>query len=777
MSKHHTIERKANKQRHIGSLLLLCLFLLVIAVGSLLGLNETRKDLIEECKNRLLWDVQLTAKEVSEDIENKFAAMETMQEMLVKSYGIGPEVLEPLAALKLRYGMNYLAVIDTEYTYYDNEGDIIPETRTENVEFAMEGNYLVARSVDEVSGDGVAFFVPCMDGDEVVGVLVAKVHRETLRDKLSVKQQEGTELVVDASGTVVLMSNDFSDYLGGVSWEEFSTNGISWRGKKKFDETMQLMGCAAASAINKYGEEIYFAAACVEEYDGFYVVRVTSSDVVEREIRSSMVRIHFFMLVLAVFILGVTIFAIVAYLRNRRQVYNAAYVDQLTGIPSKAKHKMDAQELIDKQETRYAYVTFDIDNFKYINEMFGYEYGNRILIHIAKVLQHCVKGNELYARISSDNFAMLLEDAGTEKELTDRIDELFKQVIEYREPEEELNVCTMSFSCGVYRIEGKTDINVVRANANLARIESKKRVLDQIVYFDEKMKSRRVEEKELEYEAEEALVNKEFLVYFQPKYEAKTEKIIGAEALVRWNHPVRGMLSPGLFVPVFEANGFITEIDLYVLNQVCELIAAWLEAGIPPICISVNLSRIHLYERDLVSRLTEVVRRHKVPPEYIEFELTESAFYEETENLLRIMSEIKEAGFRLSMDDFGSGYSSLNLLRRLPVDVLKLDREFFEEREEEDKARGKRIVMHVISMAKDLEMEVLAEGVETSDQKEFLKDAKCDMIQGYYFARPMPMREFELLYTGERGLHRPVHQSAVQEEKEHPAQNRIEGEA
>ena len=777
MNKHHTIKKKANKQRHSGGLLLLCLFLLVIGVGMLFALNKTRKNLIEECENELLWDVQLMAREVSKDIENKFDAMETIQEMIVKSYGIGPEAMEPLETLRLRYGMDYLAVIDTEYIYYDNEGDIIPETRTVNVEKAMTGEHVIARSVDEISGDGVVFFVPCMDGEQVVGVLAAKASREDLLDKLSSKQQEAGELVVDASGQVVLMEDDFGAYLGGVSWEEFAGNGELWRAKKKFDESMQMMGCAVDSAVNKYGQEIYFAVASVEGYDGFFVVRLTNSEVVEREIRPSMVRIYFWMIVLAVFVFGVAIFAIIAYLRNRKAVYNAAYVDQLTGIPSKAKHKMDAQELIDKREIRYAYVTFDIDNFKYINEMFGYEYGNRILIHIAKVLRHCAKEKELYARISSDNFAMLMEDSGTEKELTARIDELFKQVIEYREPEEELSICALNFSCGVYRIDGKQDINAVRANANLARTESKKRVLDRIVYFDEKMKSRRVEEKELEYEAEEALINKEFLVYFQPKYDVDSEKIIGAEALVRWNHPVRGMLSPGLFVPVFEANGFITEVDIYVLNQVCELIAAWIKAGIPPICISVNLSRIHLYERDLVSRLTEVVQRHNVPPEYIEFELTESAFYEETENLLRIMSEIKEAGFRLSMDDFGSGYSSLNLLCRLPVDVLKLDREFFEEREEEDKARGKRIVMHVIAMAKDLEMEVLAEGVETSDQKEFLKDAKCDMIQGYYFARPMPMKEFELLYTGERGLHRPVHKSAVQEEKEHPAQNRIEGEA
>lgn len=763
--------KKAKK--HGKGFLIMCLFLLALSGVAFWGLNEMRKQLVKECENDLLWEVQLSAREVSKSIQSKFAVLETVQEMVSRSYEFGPEAAKSMDALKERYHMSYLGFVDRDYVYYDSTGKVVPNTPKESVASALEGNYVVTRVKDGVPSDGVAFLIPYKENEEVVGVICSRYAREKLLVEFSAKPQEGTELVVDASGSVVLMADDFGNYLDGMSWEDFLKNGEAWKQKQAYDEEMQLKGCAVTAATNKYGKEIYFASARVESYKDFYVVRLTSSDVVEREIKDSLFRIYGFMLFAGAFMVCVVAAALASYMRNRKEIYHAAYVDQLTGIPSKAKHKMDAQELIDKQETRYAYMTFDVDNFKYINEIFGYEYGNRVLIHIAKVIQHFAEEGELYARISSDNFAMLLKDTGTENELTERIRRLFEQVMEYREPEEELNVCTLNFSCGVYRIDGKMDINVVRANANLARSESKKSVLDEIVYYDESMKSRRVEEKELEYEAEEALENKEFLVYFQPKYDVDSEKIIGAEALVRWNHPVRGMLSPGLFVPVFEANGFITEVDLYVLDRVCELIEAWLEAGIPPVCISVNLSRIHLYERDLVSRLVKVVEKHNVPPEYIEFELTESAFYDETESLLRIMSEIKKAGFRLSMDDFGSGYSSLNLLRRLPVDVLKLDKVFLEDC---DETRGKRIVMHVISMAKDLKMEVLAEGVETSDQKEFLQSAKCDMIQGYYYARPMPMKEFELLYKGENYLHGTVHEPVVKNTKQNPTEDGTEGE-
>ncbi|MBR2407465.1 MAG: EAL domain-containing protein [Lachnospiraceae bacterium] len=778
MGKHSKSANKGIQKRRTKGFLFLCVLLLVLCGMAFFGLNELRKEMIVECENNLLWEVQLSAKEISESIETKFTALETIQEMVSLSYGFGPEAVTVLETSKNRYNMGALGIIDRDYTYYDNEGDVVPNTRTKNIDLAMEGNYVVARSQDDVLGDGVVFFLPYLEKDEVVGILYAKYEREKLLAELSVKPQDGTEIVVDSAGRMVLMGDDLGNYLEEISWEDFLQAGEEWKGKSAFDEDMKVKGCAVAAATNRFGKEIYFAAAQVDSHKDFFVVRLTSSEVVEKEIRDEMVRTYLLMALMAVFMVCIVLYAVISYLKNRKEVYNAAYVDALTGIPSKTKHKMDAQELIYRKETRYAYVTFDVDNFKYINEMFDYEYGNQILIHIGKVLRHFTKKDELYARISADNFAMLWEDTGTKNELTARIRELFQQIIQYREPEETLTVCELKFSCGVYRVDDITDINMIRANANLARTECKKRVLEDVVYYDEEMKQRRVEEKELEYEAKEALKNHEFLVYFQPKYDVENEKIIGAEALVRWNHPVRGVLSPNSFIPVFEFNGFVVELDLFVLDQVCGLIENWLKEGLCPICISVNLSRVHLHEQNLTERLLEVVHKHNVSPEYIEFELTESAFYEETESLLRVMAEIKQAGFRLSMDDFGSGYSSLNLLRRLPVDVLKLDKVFLEDCDgDADETRGKRIVMHVISMAKDLKMEVLAEGVETKGQKEFLQNARCDMIQGYYYARPMPLKEFEVLYKGQSCLQNTVHHPVVEPKEQNSADEGIESEA
>ncbi|MCH5272709.1 MAG: EAL domain-containing protein [Lachnospiraceae bacterium] len=726
-----------------------CHALLAISAVVLIYLYGMRKNLIEDCKQELLEGVSRSAREVSNRIENKFITLETIQDLVSRSYEIGQESAEPLESARERYAMSSLGVVDKNYIYYDSSGESVPDISHEQIDRVFSGAKTVICSTDGYAPDGLVFAVPYRKDGEIIGAICSKYPAGDLIAGLESKVLDVAELIVDSAGNLVFSSNDFGEYIGNeLTWEEVSRNGVKLTQKKQFDDEMLKNQSAVSSAKNRLGERIYFAAARVMSYNDFYVIHFTNSKIVEEKIQNTMLWAYLMLALMTMCMIFLIVGAAVTYSKNRKKIYREAYENPLTKIPAKTKHKLDAQELIDKQENKYAYVTFDIDNFKYINEVFGYEYGNRVLIHIANVIKEFASEKELYAHISGDNFALLLIDEGTEEELSQRIQKLFTTITESQGEDSDLNLCKLKISCGVYRIEGATDINHVRANANIARTECKKQVLHDIVYYDEALKARRVEERELEYDAEDALKNGEFLVYFQPKYDVATERIIGAEALIRWNHSVRGMLSPGIFVPLFETTGFIIELDMYVLEQVCKLIAAWLKKGITPVCISVNLSRTHLYEQNLVKRLVSVVKKYNVPPNYIEFELTESAFYEQSGTLLQVMEDIKREGFRLSMDDFGSGYSSLNLLRRLPVDVLKLDKEFLaEDGGGDDIERGKRIVMHVISMAKDLEISVLAEGVETKGDKDFLQEARCDMIQGYYFAKPMPMSEFDSLYT------------------------------
>lgn len=417
----------------------------------------------------------------------------------------------------------------------------------------------------------------------------------------------------------------------------------------------------------------------------------------------------------------------------------SVFEDDLTGLPTKVQHKLEATKILEQQSGRYAYVSCDVADVKYVSEMYGYAYGNVALKHIAGVLSRSLKQDELVSRTTGDHFCMLLKYTDV-KSLEKRIYTMTEQASII--PIDEVGGTHKAvFNCGVYLIQGGEDINMIRARANAARKKNGSSFKTQITFYSSDDLVKELETKELEADIVRAVKDRELEVYLQPKYDINSEKMIGAEALIRWNHPEKGMLSPAKFIPACEKNGFVCTLDFYVLEEVCRKLRDWKEEGRCLVKVSVNFSRRHLAEPDFVNRLIEAVRYYDLSPSDLEIELTESVAYDEMGTLLKVMHQIKEAGFGLSMDDFGSGYSSLSLLREMPVDVLKLDKGFLDGCH--GKAdRDKRIISHIISMAKDLEIIVLAEGVETEQQKEFLKESRCDMIQGYYYAKPMPAEHF-----------------------------------
>ena len=262
-----------------------------------------------------------------------------------------------------------------------------------------------------------------------------------------------------------------------------------------------------------------------------------------------------------------------------------------------------------------------------------------------------------------------------------------------------------------------------------------------VAVFDDKIIEEQKWKNEVQEEQMNALKNEEFIVYYQPKYNPGTEKLCGAEALIRWQSPKHGFVPPGRFIPIFEKNGFITEIDHYMLSHVARDMKQWQDAGMNCVPVSVNVSRAHFIETDLAEQIRDIVDEAGADRRLIEIELTESAFFDDKKALVSTILKLKEYGFAVSMDDFGSGYSSLNSLKDMPLDILKIDAEFF--RGESADTRGKIVVSETIKLAKSLNMRTVAEGVEIKEQVDFLAEQGCDMIQGFYFAKPMPKNEFE----------------------------------
>ena len=391
-------------------------------------------------------------------------------------------------------------------------------------------------------------------------------------------------------------------------------------------------------------------------------------------------------------------------------------------------------------ERRYSIVRMDIDRFKVINDLYGLKEGDKLLIAIADLLREKMAGtHSVYGRLGGDVFCLCVDYSRERilaliKELTDRL-------ADYPLP---YKVVPSFGICEVDNID--TPINVLCDWANLALKTIKGNYLNSYAFYDGKLRERILEEKKIENQMHDALLQGQFVLYLQPKVHIPTSRIIGSEGLVRWIHPTEGLMPPDRFIPLFEKNGFIIRLDEYIWEQACITLRRWIDHGLTPTPISVNMSRMHIHDPRLREKLLDLMRRYELPPHLLELELTESAFLENESGLFESMKALQAFGFQFSIDDFGSGYSSLNMLKSMPVDFIKIDRGFLNEVVTTE--RGKTVIRFSISLAREMSIKVIAEGVETEEQAAFLLQAGCAYAQGYFYSRPLPIPQFEALAFG-----------------------------
>ena len=395
---------------------------------------------------------------------------------------------------------------------------------------------------------------------------------------------------------------------------------------------------------------------------------------------------------------------------------------------------------------KFAVVNLRFVNYNTFSVCHSAAEGEAVLGKLYHKIYTKLKKNEMCAHLGSGNFGLILK-YGNEDELRVRLGGLIGE-LEQMEPDHKFAFrAGVSMSDKAKDDEGRPikprdiEFNSEFNHATAARMSLGAGEDSGIAFFDDKLIDQQKWRDKVQERQQAALDNKEFVVYYQPKYDPRTSTLRGAEALIRWNSPELGFVSPGQFIPIFEENGFITQIDHYMLEHVAADQKAWLDKGLKCVPVSVNVSRAHFIESDLAEQIRDIVDKAGTPHEYIEIELTESAFFDDKKAMLTTISKLKGYGFAVSMDDFGSGYSSLNSLKDMPLDVLKLDAEFF--RGENNDKRAEIVVSEAIKLAKNLNMRIVAEGVELKDQVDFLAGEGCDMIQGYYFDKPMPCDEYE----------------------------------
>ena len=465
----------------------------------------------------------------------------------------------------------------------------------------------------------------------------------------------------------------------------------------------------------------------------------------------------------------------ISNIHRQKKVTNYFFTDTVTGGRNWMWFLIRGEQLLTKRSSikkSFAIVNLEMMNYQNYCLCHSVPEGEKLLGKVHEEIFKAVGKKEICAHGGGSNFGMILEYTGRE-EIKQRLEELIGSLQTIDSGHK------FNFRAGVNILETRTDesgkairrkdiivedeyINACAATASLSGNDE-----SCVAFFNDKLIEEEKWQDSVQELQEKAVRNEEFLVYYQPKYDPRTNKLTGAEALIRWQSPELGFVSPGKFIPIFEKNGFITNIDHYMISHVARDQKAWLDKGYKCVPVSVNVSRAHFVEDDLAEQIRDMVDAAGAPHEYIEIELTESAFFDDKKAMINTINKLKSYGFAVSMDDFGSGYSSLNSLKDMPLDVLKLDAEFF--RGESADGRGEIVVSEAIKLAKSLNMRTVAEGVEVKNQVDFLAGEGCDMIQGYYYAKPMPAADYEGRMAEE------IHDSeAIAETKDAKNDNKIE---
>ncbi len=638
---------------------------------------------------------------------------------------------------------DYTMVINPNGYAVGSDGNIGDAYDQDYFKLAMEGKTVISELIntDHNNIKTIVISTPMIANGETRGVLAGLIYVETLNN-MFVNPIEGisANLLVDAEGNIISNGVENSQFLPS----ENIFNVISENHLIETSEFDQLKidianGISGERKIDFNGEvnRIIYTPVGIENWA---IVSIIPDSVIQ----STTTNIIIVTAILSVFIVFVV--CSLGYIINFSQrkhlknIEELAYISPLTKINTLIKFKLDANRFVIKNAGKnFLLVKFDVENFRLVNESLGSATGDRILKCMAEATKNYLQESTIHAHIHSDEFLALIAHTNLDMQEWHKsyVDEVYKML------GEKLNY-NLRIICGYYYIKEADiyDISSCIEKVNIAHHTAKEEKNLLSGYSGEYL-AHAIKIKEIENNMESALQNGEFKMVLQPELDLHKGKMIAAEALVRWFSP-SGMMAPNSFIPIFEQNGFILKLDIYIFEQACSYLKSWIDEGREPFVISVNFSRKHLYTVDFAKKLASLCKKYNILPKYLGIEVTETSMLSNEQALIELIHELHIEGFKIFMDDFGSGFSSLGLLKNTPVDVLKIDKSFFAETE--SPKRTFAVVNSVIRLSKDLEIKTVAEGIETLENLNMLKQMGCDIVQGYYYAKPMPVDEFKKFY-------------------------------
>jgi len=429
--------------------------------------------------------------------------------------------------------------------------------------------------------------------------------------------------------------------------------------------------------------------------------------------------------------------------RYQEQLEHQANYDVLTGLPNRnlLQDRLKRAVFAQRDARPIAVVFIDLDHFKFINDSLGHTQGDKLLAIIAERLASIVREGDTVARLGGDEFVLVLNDQNKEDVIFRAMQRVLNKVSEPMTIDGQELYITCSAGVSLYPADAP-DVETLLKNADVAMYRAKEHGRNNFQFYTPEMNDLANERLALEHSLRRALERNELLLHYQPKVNLETGMIVGAEALLRWQHPEWGLIAPERFIPIAEETGLIVQIGAWVIRTACNQARLWQDAGLPPVIMSVNLSARQFRQESFVKEVTQILHETGLKPEQLEMELTESMLMHNANAAISILGGLKSLGVRLSLDDFGTGYSSLSYLSRLPIDTLKIDRSFVQHIGDQDECDNGILAQAIISLGHSLNLTVIAEGVETGEQLKFLKAHQCDEVQGFYFCKPTAGGEF-----------------------------------
>ncbi len=725
--------------------LTLIIILAIVFIGIIInaGKNDTSSAVIEST----IGELNQIGTQLEISLEN--VLNENVQDLLIFAQFVADNEITQDNVEEYFDGQSLVNKFDDVY-YVNLDGNSISPTGEKrnlsgNEAFinAIGNDFYISEPYVSVEKDEIVFSisVPVVKEDEVVAILLSEASMDDFFQILK-NNSLGTSDIFIIDHELKLVFSTSENHIGMSIIPESDASEIGIENIENAVSDFKL-GQSGGFYYNYYGVDKVMSYNPIKMTDWVLAINVEVDELNDVLIDAMNQFSNIGSLVYWVIILLVLYITLVQF-NSDKALKKLAYYDSLTKLPNMAKFKIDIKNVLEyNAHLKYSIIIFDIDNFKAINEMFGYDVGDRVL-QSAKTLEEKLNEPSLItARIGDDKFAMFAQST-----FINDIDKLAAMILKhYDDTVSEISDYDEKINIGRYSIgQGETNVEDIISKASLAHSRAKAVKGEMVCDYDSLFKQKLLKEAEITSKMKAALENKEFKVFLQPKFGTREDKLVGAEALVRWVKADGTMIYPNDFIPLFERNGFIVEIDKYILENVCKMLKRWREENIGQLVVSVNCSRLNLQNPFFVDGVVAIADKYGVPHECIEIELTESTTIASELTIEQLFTDLHKNNFKISIDDFGAGYSSLGMLKNLQVDTLKMDRSFFVGGK--NARRDDMLIDSIVKMSHNLGMYVVAEGIETPEQVALLKTMNCDAIQGYVYAKPMPINEFEQKYNG-----------------------------